>query len=157
VSGPLEVEMEVVALCESIARGHGLEVYDVVFRRSGPRWKLAVFLNRPSAAVTLADCETVSRQLARELDVLDLIAHSYDLEVSSPGIERSLRHAWHWERARGESVQVKWRDDDGRSCHAVGTLVSIDDGVATVECSDGRTERVDLARVLSAKLHADWK
>lgn len=157
MAGPAEVETEVAALCAKIAQAQGLELYDVVFRRSGPRWKLVVYIDRPPTGVTLTDCEAVSRQLARELDVLDLIAHSYDLEVSSPGIERALRQVWHWERATGRAVQVKWRDPDGRSRHAVGSLASIDDGVASLVRETGETERVDLARVVSAKLHAEWK
>ena len=152
-----EIEARLATLCESIARAQGLLVYDVVFRRSGPRWKLAIFIDRDAGGVTIDDCESFSRQLARELDVIDPIGHSYDLEVSSPGIERALRLSWHWERARGRSVQVKWRDEDGRAQHAVGELVSVEDGSATVAAPGAEPRRILLANVISARIHADWK
>jgi ribosome maturation factor RimP len=152
-----EMEAHLVTLCESIARAQGLLVYDVVFRRSGPRWKLAVFIDRDPGGVTIDDCESFSRQLARELDVLDPIGHSYDLEISSPGIERALRLPWHWERALGRSIQVKWRDQDGRAQHAVGELGAVDDAHATVAVPGAEPRRIPLANVISARIHADWK
>jgi ribosome maturation factor RimP len=153
----VEMEAQLAALCESIARAQGVFVYDVVYRRSGPRWKLAIFIDRDPDGVTIDDCESFSRQLARELDVLDPIGHSYDLEVSSPGIERALRLPWHWERARGSSVQVKWRDADGRSQHAVGALVSVDEDGATLAVPGAEPRRVPFGDVISARIHADWK
>ena len=152
-----EMDAQLATLCDSIARAQGLLVYDVVYRRSGPRWKLAIFIDRDPGGVTIDDCESFSRQLARELDVIDPIGHSYDLEVSSPGIERALRLFWHWERARGRSVQVKWRDEDGRAQHAVGELVSVEDGSATVAAPGAEPRRILLANVISARIHADWK
>lgn len=152
-----EMEARLATLCESIARGQGLFVYDLVYRRSGPRWKLAVFIDRDPGGVTIDDCEAYSRQLARELDVLDPIGHSYDLEVSSPGIERALRRPWHWERARGRSVQVKWRDESGRAQHVIGELVDVDDHGAALAVPGAAPLRIPFPNVISARIHADWK
>lgn len=152
-----ETEARLSTLCESIARAQGLLVYDLVYRRSGPRWKLVVFIDREPGGVSLDDCESYSRQLARELDVLDPIGHCYDLEVSSPGIERALRLRWHWERALGRSVQVKWRDESGRAQHAAGELLAVDDGTATVAVPNGEPCGIPLGNVTSARIHADWK
>jgi ribosome maturation factor RimP len=152
-----EIEARLATLCESIARAQGLLVYDLVFRRSGPRWKLAVFIDRDPGGVTIDDCESFSRQLARELDVLDPIGHSYDLEVSSPGIERALRRPWHWERARGRSIQVKWRDRDGSTHHATGELVGVGEGGATVAVPGAEPHTIPFDDVISARIHAEWK
>lgn len=157
MSSAEEMDVRLGTLCESIARAQGILVYDLVYRRSGPRWKLAVFIDRDPGGVSLDDCETFSRQLARELDVLDPIGHSYDLEVSSPGIERTLRLPWHWERATGRSIQVKWRDESGRAQHAVGELLAVDDGTATVAVPGAEPRGIPLGNVISARIHADWK
>ncbi|MCU0254201.1 MAG: ribosome maturation factor RimP [Acidobacteria bacterium] len=157
MSSGAEMEAQLATLSESIARAQGLLVYDVVYRRSGPRWKLSVFIDRDPQGVTIDDCEAFSRQLARELDVLDPIGHSYDLEVSSPGIERALRRSWHWERARGRSVQVKWRDAEGRTQHAVGELVAVDGDGATVTVPGVGPQPIRFENVISARIHADWK
>lgn len=144
-------------LARRVVEPLGLEVYDVVFRHSGPRSKLQVFLNRPAGAVTLDDCERVSRQLSRELDVLDPIAHAYDLEVSSPGIERPLRERWHWERAVGEEVAVRWRDAEGRTHSTVGRLDPLGDD-ERVRIIDGSGDPLDIefAAVLAARIHVTW-
>lgn len=157
MSSAEEMDGQLGTLCESIANAQGVLVYDVVCRRSGPRWKLAVFLDRDPGGVSLDDCEAYSRQLARELDVLDPIGHCYDLEVSSPGIERALRLPWHWERARGRSVHVKWRDEAGRPQHAVGQLLAVEDGAAAVAVGEAEARRIPLRNVISARVHADWK
>jgi ribosome maturation factor RimP len=142
-------------LARRVVESVGLELYDVVFRRSGPQSKLLIFISRPSGSVSLDDCERVSRQLSRELDVIDPIAQPYDLEVSSPGMERPLRQHWHWERAVGERISVRWRGEDGVS----SSLVAVLDGVcathATLRGSDGVVE-IPLDRVLSARIHVDW-
>lgn len=142
-------------LARQVVEAEGLELYDLVFKRSGPRSKLQVFLNRPGGNVGLDDCERVSRQLSRELDVVDPIAHAYDLEVSSPGIERPLLQRWHWERALGERVNVRWRDEDGRTRSSVARLDSVDDTHAALRDGDEIT-RVAFDRVLAARIHVDW-
>ena len=57
-------------------------------------------------AVTLADCEEVSRHLSVLLDVEDVVPHAYELEVSSPGVERPLRNVGEFERFRGQMARV---------------------------------------------------
>ncbi len=139
-----------------VAEQHGLELYDVVYRRSGPRAKLQVFLSRPGAAITLADCEQVSRQLSRELDVEDPIQQAYDLEVSSPGIERPLRSPWHFQRAAGEKAALRWRDAQGRTQSAVVCVTGADDEHVTFTGPDGQDTKIEISAVLSAKIHVDW-
>ncbi len=139
-----------------VAEALGLEVYDLVARRSGPRWKVQVFLTRPLGAVTLIDCERVSRQLSRELDVLDPIAHAYDLEVSSPGVERPLREIWHWRRAIGEKVSVRWRDAGGGARSVVAILEAADEQMLRLRSDAGEEFQIPPGAVLAARIHVDW-
>ncbi len=143
-------------MAERVAEQHGLELYDVVYRRSGPRAKLQVFLSRAAGAITLEDCERVSRQLSRELDVEDPIQQAYDLEVSSPGIERPLRSPWHFRRASGERASVRWRDDAGRTQSAVLVIKDADGEQVTFAGPDGQDVKIAISAVLSAKIHVDW-
>jgi ribosome maturation factor RimP len=152
------IETQVRQVAESIAAAAGVEVYDLVYRRSGPRFKLQVFLSRPEGAVSLDDCEAVSRQLSRELDVLDLIPQAYDLEVSSPGLERSLREPWHWRRAVGETVRIKWREESGRASTALARLDDVreSDGTVALEDEHGETFVLSLDAVIQARVHFEW-
>ncbi len=147
-------ESELWEIAEQVVADVGLELYDLVYKRSGPRSKVQVFLYR-EGGVSLEDCEKVSRQLSRELDVQDPVPHAYDLEVSSPGLDRALRRPEHWESAVGELVKVRYRDEQGRAQTVTGTLVSFENENATIEEDDAKTV-APLSKVLSAKLQPDW-
>lgn len=151
-----EIERDIRVLAENIAAEQGLVVYDLVFRRSGPRWKLQLFLDRPGAGVSLDDCEQVSRRLSRELDLQDPIPHAYDLEVSSPGIERVLRVPEHWVQAVGQHIQVRYRDLQGTARTLVALVKVIDGDFVVLENGAGAPLRLPLADVVSARIHVVW-
>lgn len=152
------LERELREMARNVAEAHGVEIYDVVYRRSGPRWKVSVFLSRPDTPVSLEDCEKVSRQLSRELDVYDPIPNAYDLEVSSPGLDAPLRQTWHWTRALGSKARVKWRGDDGKAKTAIMTIAEAGaSGDTVVLVTEGGDEiEIKLDSVLSARLHVEW-
>lgn len=93
-------------MAEGTARSFGCELFDLEQRASGPRWLIRVTLDRLDGPVTLDDCEQVSRQLSAQLDVEDLVPHAFELEVSSPGVERPLRKAEDYERFKGQRAKV---------------------------------------------------
>ena len=86
---------------EPIVRAHGAEVVDVELRTERNGWILRVSVEKlgsmekkastKDAAVDLEACANIARELSPALDVLDLVKHRYNLEVGSPGVERSLR------------------------------------------------------------------
>ena len=89
------------SIAERVARDAGLEIFDVRLRRESIGWVLRVVLDRPAAAgggrpaeeeISVGDCERVSRDLSTILDVEVTFSHAYTLEVSSPGLDRPLRH-----------------------------------------------------------------
>jgi len=75
---------------QPVLRDRGLELVDVDWRGSRPRGILRVFVDKPGG-VRVEDCEKASRELGDVLDVAGLIEGGYDLEVSSPGLDRLLR------------------------------------------------------------------
>lgn len=92
-----------------IAEREGCLLYDLEFAE-GPRRTLRVYIEKDSGGASLDDCVSVSHGLNLALDVEDLIPGSaYDLEVSTPGLERKLTQAWHFKKAIGESVRLHLR------------------------------------------------
>ena len=87
------------AIASRVAGSYGLEIFDVQFRREGGGMVLRVQIDRPGPAATaeesvsVEDCARVSRDLSAVLDVEDVVPTAYTLEVSSPGLDRPLRHA----------------------------------------------------------------
>jgi ribosome maturation factor RimP len=91
------------AVVQPILRDHGLELVDLEWR-DGPRGRLRVAVDKPGG-VAVSDCERVSREIGDVLDVAGLISTGYDLEVSSPGLERRLRSEREFRWAIGKRVR----------------------------------------------------
>jgi ribosome maturation factor RimP len=81
------------------------ELVDVEFLKENNQWILRVIIDEPEG-IQHADCEKVSRILGDYLDEKDPIERSYNLEVSSPGIERPLKKAADYERFTGREARV---------------------------------------------------
>jgi ribosome maturation factor RimP len=113
--------------------GAGYELVDVEWKREQGGWVCRVFIdnlelpNTPKVPVGVDDCERVSRQLSAVLDVADVIPQAYNLEVSSPGLDRPLRTAQHFKRFLGQRAKVKLITGvDGRRNFA-GTIKAVPD------------------------------
>ncbi|MBI4124531.1 MAG: ribosome maturation factor RimP [Deltaproteobacteria bacterium] len=86
----------------------GYELVEREYVQAQGRWVLRLYIGRADdGSVTLDDCVEASRALEGVLDVEDVIPHPYCLEVSSPGIERPLRHRGDFERFRGAVIDLK--------------------------------------------------
>ena len=120
-----KIEKLTYDLALPIVNGEGYEIYDVEYAKEGPHWFLRLFIAREDG-VNVDDCETISRALSTILDEKDCIQTNYFLEVSSPGIERSLRQEEHFAAALGEKVKIKlYKDIDGVK-EIEGELLSAD-------------------------------
>ena len=107
----------------------------------------------PGRGVTTADCALVSRALERQLEAAGAVGPHWRLEVSSPGIERPVRFAEHWQRYVGHSVRVKAMGRPGRF---EGRIVGVPDAShVTLALADGE-ETFALDRIREATLVVDW-
>jgi ribosome maturation factor RimP len=84
----------------------GYELVDVEWARGAGRFTLRVFIDK-AGGVNVDDCQAVSHVIEPILDVEDFIEPAYDLEVSSPGLDRPLRTPEHFARYAGQRVHVK--------------------------------------------------
>ena len=129
----------------------GLDLYDIQFRREGRGWVLRLIIDSPDG-VSLDDCSRVSREMSDFLDVEDLIDHAYNLEVSSPGVERELRNIAECERFQGEKIRVKLREEmDGQRVYS-GELIKLEDTVLVVITEEGKTCRFSWDTIKKARL-----
>ena len=146
--------MAMAEVVELTLAGMGFELVDA--RASGGGRHLSIFIDRPAGfgpGITVDDCADVSRHLARVFEVEGI---DYDrLEVSSPGLDRSLRKAADFVRFAGSNVDVKMRtpDSGGRKRFA-GVLRGAQDGVATLEM-EGREVALELNDIDKARLVPD--
>jgi ribosome maturation factor RimP len=149
-----------------VAASHGLEIFDLQFRREAAGWVLRVTIDRPDEAggdgresVGIDDCQRVSHDLSALLDVEeDLTAGAtggYTLEVSSPGLDRPLRHERDYRRFAGRLAKIVTDAPIDGQAHFAGRLTGVEDG--DVLLTEGRrVHRVPLARIRRARLDVEF-
>ena len=136
-------------LIEPVLRDHGLELVDLEWHPRRPRGVLRIFVDKPGG-VGIRDCERVSRQVGDLLEVAGLIEASYDLEVSSPGLDRVLRSEREYRWARGKRVTC-WLAA-GRQVR--GRLIEVGADRLVLNGDDGPVE-LARAEVTKARLEAE--
>ena len=141
----------------------GFELVELERAGSRARPILRVYIDSPASepgkpGVSLDDCTRVSRALEPYLDQAEGLADRYNLEVSSPGVERPLVRPRDWERFAGQEVSVKGRDTlAGRAKRLSGTLLGLREGDrAALRLEDGDEVEFPLAEVERAKLVYRW-
>jgi len=144
----------VARLAAEVALREGCEIYDIEFIGAGGNRALRIFIDKvDGGGVSIDDCANVSRGLNLMLDVDDVIpGGAYNLEVSSPGLERHLRTPAHFVRAKGSRVQIKTfdslvnleatlSDEDkarlGKAKQVEGVLTDVVDDTLVIQAENG--------------------
>lgn len=147
-----EITDRIQALLRPILASRGLELWDLEFRKEGPQWLLRLFIEREGTGATLDDCEAVSRDLAAILDVEDVMSHSYTLEVSSPGLDRTLSRPEHFEKCAGRRLRVKTFQAVNGQKVFVGILRTFDRDMVTIQTEQGEELSIPLSNIAKANL-----
>lgn len=146
--------MEAETLVRPVIEGAGLELIDIAFRRESGRRVLSVVVDR-DGGVDLDTIAELAEAVSRRLDVEGFAPGPYALEVSSPGIERSLKRPPEFRRRVGDTVKVKTTTPVEGRTSIMGTLVSADDGGIVVAAGSGEL-RVRYAEIATARTVVDW-
>lgn len=143
---------EVTALIEPTVNELGYSLWDVEYVKEGATWYLRVTIDSPDG-IDLNACEKVHRAIDPVLDEADPIEDAYVLEVSSPGLERTIRKKEHYLACRGEKVQIRlFRPVDGLKSF-VGRLETDEScEKITVVTDDGKEHVFDRAMVAKANV-----
>lgn len=135
-SNKANVVSVVEKLATPVAASLGLDIWNVEFVKEGSSYFLRIYIDREDG-VSIDDCEAMSRAIDKVLDDADPIEQSYCLEVSSPGIERTLKKQSQFKKFLGKKIKAKLfkADENGRR-ELEGTLLSFDDGAAEIETAE---------------------
>ena len=146
--------MDAETVVRPVVEGAGLELVDVSFGGAGGRRVLRVVVDRPEG-LDLGAIAELSEKIARRLDLEDFGDGRYELEVSSPGIERPLRTTDQFRRFVGSRVKVKTEEPvEGARVHD-GILIAADRDELRLSI-DGTERRIPMRDVGSARTVADW-
>ncbi|MCP4460912.1 MAG: ribosome maturation factor RimP, partial [Cytophagales bacterium] len=122
------------------------------FVQAGKHSTLRIYIDHENG-VNVDDCAIVSRQISAIMDVEDPITNEYNLEVSSPGVDRPLFTQLHFTSAIGEEVRVRTKlPQDGRR-NFKGDLTSVESDMLTLRI-DGEDHLIMLSNVEKANIIA---
>ena len=118
-----------------IAEVSQVEIYDVEYVKEGSDYYLRAYIDKPEG-VNILDCENVSRALSEALDKADFIPDAYILEVSSPGLGRTLKKDKHLEKSLGEEVEIRLYKPVDKCREFTGVLKSYNADSITIDTAE---------------------
>jgi ribosome maturation factor RimP len=143
---------EILTLIKDVVAetGYGLAYVDYV---SGKNSTLVVALeNTDGSPVTLGDCEKVSRRLSTHLDILDPIKNAYQLEVSSPGLDRPLFTVQDYEKFQGHAVKLTLKMPRDGQKRFQGKLLGVKEDVIQLHTDEEESLSIPLSEIHRCKL-----
>lgn len=123
-------------------------------RKEGGRRIIQVFVDTDDG-ITIAQCAEISRELGAELDAQNTISESYELEVSSPGIEKPLKLLRQYKKNLGRKFKVQWMHGDEQQILR-GTLASIDGEILTLVNDKQEKVSLEFSKIIESIEELPW-
>ncbi|WP_456342573.1 ribosome maturation factor RimP [Thermovibrio sp.] len=151
-----EIVERVKELLAPILEEGGFELVDIEFVREPVGWVLRIYADRPQGGITISDCQWISERIGTILDVEDVIPHSYNLEVSSPGLDRPLKSQKDFERHKGIVVKIKTTEPLDNQRNFKGEVISTSErGVTVHDVSRNAEVEIPYEKIKSARVDID--
>jgi ribosome maturation factor RimP len=135
-----------------------LELVDLEFSPGGPKSLLRIYVDKP-AGVTIDNCANLSRKVSDFLDMEDLVPYRYNLEVSSPGLDRPLIKKEDFVRKIGEKIRVFLKEPVEGKLELVGEIENFHEETLYlstkpegVEPGENEEKAVPFNKILKAKI-----
>ena len=149
----MRIEERLEVLIEQHLAGQGLELDYLQMAGRGPR--IVRVIVDGDGGVGVDQLAAVSRSLSRQLDRLDPFDGSYSLEVSSPGLERTLHLPRHFRKSIGRDVTIKTNVEVAGSRRHRGVLEAADSDGCAVRV-DGKSRQIGYGQIRSARTRFEW-
>ncbi len=141
-------------LFEPVVEGLGYELIEIEYHPNPKFGVLRLYIDSENG-IQIDDCSTVSQQISALIDVEDPLPGKFNLEISSPGLDRPLRRVKDFERFSGELAQVKTSMPLDGQRNFKGRLAGVDNDSLTLECED-KTVSLPLASIDKARLVPEY-
>ena len=134
------------------ALGYELVKLDVSSR--GKRSILRIFIDDPEKGITIDDCVRVSKALGLALDGEDIIQGSYNLEISTPGMNRALTKREHYLRFTGKTAKVEYLTRSGEKRSSIGKIAGIEEDQVMLSNNKGE-DKIEFESIMKANLYGE--
>jgi ribosome maturation factor RimP len=149
-----EIIDRVWAIANPILLSEGMELVEIEYRRETRGWVLRLYIDK-EGGVTLDDCTRISQEVGSSLDVEDFISTPYTLEVSSPGLTRSLKAEKDFIRYCDHLIKVKTLIPIENRRQFKGRLLKFSENRIEIE-TEGRIFQIPLSNVAKANLEIEF-
>jgi len=148
------VKKRVAAVALPVLEELGLELVEVQYRREQSGWVLRLIIDK-QGGVSLEDCAAASREISQLLDIEDFIGQAYNLEVSSPGLDRPLKNMADFQRFTGRKAKIKTIEPVDGEHVFIGKIKQTEGEMIILEI--GRREvKIPFMQVSKARLEVDF-
>ncbi len=148
------IESKVEQLLGNIIENLGYDLYDVIYEKEGKDYYLRIIIDKQEG-IDINDCEKVNNEINPILDEADYIKEQYFLEVSSPGIERTLRKEKHFLSQIGNEISVKLFKPINKQKEFIGTLEEYNKNEIIIKTNES-TIKIDLKDIALVKTIFNW-
>jgi ribosome maturation factor RimP len=149
-----EILEKLSAVLVPILDQHGAFLVEMVIHSERGGKLVQAFVDTDKG-ITIEECALVSRELAHELDLIDLFHGSYRLEVSSPGIDKPVRLLRQYAKNVGRRYTILHQAAEARAT-LVGKLVSIEGDRLTFESETGECTTLEFTKIIESKEELPW-
>jgi ribosome maturation factor RimP len=144
----------ITSLVMPVLQEKDLVLVDVLYRRESSGWVLRLLIDKEDG-VTLDDCTAVSREVSHLLDIEDIIEQAFNLEVSSPGLDRPLKSVGDFQRFAGRKAKVTTKEPIEGNQVFMGRINKVEDELITMEV--GQQELcIPFSEVAKARLEVEF-
>jgi ribosome maturation factor RimP len=157
-------------IADRVAASCGVEIFDVQLRREPVGLVLRIFIDRPTRrdesgrpiverpedSIGIEECQRVSHDVSAILDVEDALDAAYTLEVSSPGLERSMRDLDDYARFAGRMAKIVVREPVDGQVHFEGRVTGIEDGAVVLAVGRTKMVRLPYDRIARGRLAVEF-
>ena len=149
------IEEKVETLLEEKINNLGYEIYDIIYEKEAKDYYLRIIIDKDDG-ISIEDCERVSNEINEKLDEVDYIKEQYFLEVSSPGLERTLRKEIHFIKSIDKKILVKLynKAENGKK-EIEGILKEYNKEYLLVENEENKI-KIDNKNIATVKTVYDW-
>lgn len=148
---PLQIASKVAEMAGPAAEAEGLDLVHVEFRRESTGWVLRLYIDR-EGGVNFDDCARLSRQVGAMLEESDFIDSQYNLEVSSPGLNRPLFRREDYVRFRGRRARIRLKKPMEGRRRFVGSIGDTTEQGVEIADDEGGVHKIPWDRIERANL-----
>jgi ribosome maturation factor RimP len=146
----IPIAQSVMNLIEPVLVDQGLELTDVEYKKEGKDWVLRVFIDKEEG-ITVEDCRKISHLTGDLIEIEEIIQTPFNLEVSSPGLDRSLKREKDFVKFKGKRIRLHSLAPIDSRRKFIGILSDFKDQTVFMDL-DGKPFKILLSQVAKANL-----